>query len=506
MTTGPVTTIPRYPAMSMTTRLDPATTRQWFATALSSLAAVRSDVDALNVFPVPDSDTGTNAVLTLSAGARQAQHLPPDAGVGEFVAAVAEGALWGARGNSGIILAQCLQAMRRTFRGLSSAEPVHLIRAFDAVAGAARGALADPVEGTIITVAREVAAATLQLRPGASLHEVVSAAVTSGHRALECTTDQLDALKDSGRVDAGALVLVIILDALATTVGVEAPPQRDWFGARAAVPAPYAALDGFEVMYVVRASHREATTLRLHLTRVGTSVVVVEGGDERWHVHVHLDHPADSLTALEMSQVCVRRLDASARPVGLVAATTAPQLLEPLARAGAVAVLAPQESTFARAVIDTGADTALILPCSPAATAAAAGAATDPVVLADGISVSLAPTSNDLAVLEAVGVLGPAEEWELSAQLAAIGELVTASRVLAVTDCQSPDIDAQLRHTAREAASGAPVVLSVLVGSAVGAHRTAKRLAALVTEQVPDVETYIVAGGQPTPDLLISAQ
>lgn len=501
----PVSARPRYPAGRMTTRLDPATARRWFATALTSLAAARSQLDNLNVFPVPDSDTGTNAVLTLSAAAREAQRLPDDAGLGELVAALAEGALWGARGNSGIILAQSLQALRRTFSGLESAGPVEVIRALDAVSNAASGALAHPVEGTIITVAREVAAATLRLPPGVGLAQVVDTALTASYRALEATTDQLEPLRGSGRVDAGGLVLVILIEALAAALDRPAPAHPDWYAA-ATAPAACAGLEGFEVMYVVHATHREATVLRLRLSRVGSSVVVVEGGAGRWHVHVHLDHPAQALAELEMSQVCVRRLDAPPRPVGIVAATTAPQLLEPLARAGAVAVLDPDDRTLARAVIDTGSQAVLVLPCSPAVSAAAAGAAGDPVVAADGIRVHLAPTSNDLAVLEALGVLGPAEGWGADQQLAAVTELVSATRVLTVPDCQGPRGEADLLAAAGDAIHGAPAVLSVLVGAAVGAHRAARRLTALVSARVPDVETYVVAGGQPAPDLVISAQ
>ena len=159
----------------MNARLDGPTARRWVTLALTALASARPRIDALNVFPVADADTGTNVVLTLSAGARSAQDLPEDAPLGDLSRALADGALWGARGNSGVILAQALQALARTFEGLDSAGPSDLIRAFDAIAQGAHRALAAPVEGTIVTVARDVAGATLALSPHATLVDVVTA-------------------------------------------------------------------------------------------------------------------------------------------------------------------------------------------------------------------------------------------------------------------------------------------------------------------------------------------
>ncbi|MGM0384670.1 MAG: DAK2 domain-containing protein, partial [Actinomycetota bacterium] len=350
----------------MMTRLDAPTSRRWLSAALSALASARSRIDALNVFPVADSDTGTNVVLTLAAGARTAQQLDDAATLGELAHATADGALWGARGNSGVILAQALQALARTFEGLASAGPSDLIRAFDAIAQSADRALAAPVEGTIVTVARDVASATLALSPHASLTDVVATAVRASNESLGTTTDVLPVLRGTGMVDAGALAFTILLEALAAALGLEEPAHPDWLAAAPSVPGEYGPLEGFEVMYLVHASHRQATALRMHLSEIGNSVVVVQGAHELWHVHVHLDHPAQALSELPMSQVCVRRLDSPARRVGLVAVTTAPLLLEPLAQAGAVAVLGGNASTIARAVVDAASTDVMVLPCSPA--------------------------------------------------------------------------------------------------------------------------------------------
>lgn len=487
-------------------RLDAAAARRWFSLALGTLATARAQVDAMNVFPVRDADTGTNVVLTLAAGARAAQRLGEEATLGELSAAMAEGALWGARGNSGVIIAQALQALSRTFEGRDEAGPLELIRSFDAIAQAARSALANPVEGTIVTVAHEVAAAVLALGPRATLADVVDAALRAGYDALARTPDQLEELRGSGMVDAGALCYVMLLEALATAAGVPVPDHPDWLAGAAAAPSDQGPLEGYEVMYVVRASHRQATALRMHLTEVGNSVVVVQGRSDLWHVHVHLEHPARALSQLEMSQVCVRRLDAARRSVGLVAATTAPQLLEPLAAAGAVAVLDAEPRTLTRAIIDAGAPAVIVLPCSADAAAGAAAAAVDPVVRAEGVEVAVAPTTDDLAVLEAVSVLSAAGEWELPAQLAALRDAVAHSTTFHVPNADERALEAEVAALAARVAELRPAVVSVLVGAAVGAHRAASHLAALLRAAIPDVETFVIAGGQQAPTLVVSAQ
>lgn len=487
-------------------RLDAIAARRWFDLALSALASARPQLDALNVFPVPDADTGTNVVLTLSAGARATQALDDDVTLGELAAAMAEGALWGARGNSGVILAQSLQAVARTFEGRESAGAIDLIRAFDAVAQAARSALALPVEGTIVTVAREVAAAVLELSPRATVQDVVATALHAGYGAVGRTTEQLEQLRGTGMVDAGALCFAILLEALATTTGVPTTSHPEWLASARTAPTDHGPLEGYEVMYLVRASHRQATTLRMHLGQVGNSVVVVHGRSDLWHVHVHLDHPAQALSGLEMSQVCVRRLDAPKRRVGLVAATSAPQLLEPLAAAGAVAVLNAGAPTISRALVDTGAAETIVLPCSAHSAANAAAAKVDPVVVSDGITVTIAPTHHDLAVYEAVSVLAAAGDWDLADQLQAVRDVVASSTTYLIGSGDMGSLEAEVGALAARLVDLGPAVVSVLAGATVGARRAAAQLTSLVRAALPDVETFVLVGGQPEPALIISAQ
>ncbi len=483
----------------MTQYLDAATARAWFNSALAALSQAREGLDALNIFPVPDADTGSNVLRTLAAGARAAAELGEDATLGELARAVADGALWGARGNSGIIMAQSLQAMARTFDSLTRAGPVDMIRAFDAVANAASTAVSLPAEGTIISVAREMAAATLPLGRSATLDEVVATALAAAYTATEATTDQLAVLRGTGRVDSGAVALVILVETLADSLGLPITPHPEWLDVEALNEEE---MPGFEVMYLVRATHREATDLRLRLGKVGDSVVVVAGAGQLWHVHVHLDHPADALADQEMSQVCVRRLDAPRRTVAVVAETVAPELLEPLAEAGAVAVLRAGPRTLARAVVDGGSPDVVVLTSSAQAASHAQAAGQDESVLADGVRVTVAPTSDDLTVLDAMLTL-PDADADLATVLSAIDDVVAETSTFEILD---PQDDRELMDAAERACAGAPGVVSLLVGERVGAADGARRLAEMIAALAPEVETYVIPGGQTAPPLLVAAR
>ncbi|KAE8762407.1 DAK2 domain-containing protein, partial [Georgenia thermotolerans] len=139
--------------------LDAAAVRAWFEHALRSLLLVRRQVDRLNVFPVPDADTGTNLVLTLAGAAKAVGELDPAADLATLTRAAADGALLGARGNSGVIVGQCLQALAETFVGVDEASPALLAGALTAADEQARAAVVHAVEGTILSVARAAAGA-----------------------------------------------------------------------------------------------------------------------------------------------------------------------------------------------------------------------------------------------------------------------------------------------------------------------------------------------------------
>ncbi|MER7004060.1 DAK2 domain-containing protein, partial [Dactylosporangium sp. NPDC000555] len=278
--------------------VDAATVRRWCAAGLDALRRHRAEIDALNVYPVPDGDTGTNLALTMAAAAEAAD----GATAGEVLRAAARGALLGARGNSGIILAQLFKGLADALDGVAAADAGQLARALDEAARGAYRAVAAPVEGTVLSVGAAAARAALAAadgigaRPG-GVAAVARAAADGARVALARTPEQLPALAQAGVVDAGGRGLVVLLDALVRTLTGEAPPPGDAPGP-ATLPGPRpggtmareAGSDeyAYEVQYLLEASAAAVEALRGVLAGLGDSLVVI-GDEPTWHVHVHVN-------------------------------------------------------------------------------------------------------------------------------------------------------------------------------------------------------------------------
>jgi DAK2 domain fusion protein YloV len=302
---------------SPATVVDPRVLRGWATTGRDALEAAREEIDELNVYPVPDGDTGTNLHLTVEAAALTLSELPRGAGPDETLAVLARGALLGARGNSGVILSQVLRGLADAAAGADGAPlgPASWAAALTRGAEAAYAAVAEPVEGTMLTVLREAAAAaTARARGDGNLADVVRASATEAAAALARTPDQLEVLRLAGVVDAGGRGVCVLLDALVAVVTGVAPPASispprsagDATTAASAHERPAApgaeqhhvVRDGpaYEVMYLLDAPEKSIAGLRSSLAGLGDSLVVV-GGEPTWNVHVHVDDVGAAIEA-----------------------------------------------------------------------------------------------------------------------------------------------------------------------------------------------------------------
>ncbi|WP_273654212.1 DAK2 domain-containing protein [Cellulomonas fimi] len=372
--------------------LDADVLRAWAGGARTALALARPAVDAVNVFPVADADTGTNALLTVTGGTDAVAALPAGTDAPAVARAFAQGALLAARGNSGVILSQYLAGFAD---GLADGVPqdgaAAVVRALASAARAARAAVAEPSEGTVLTLADVVAARAASLGPGLAPGALLGSVLDDALGALDPISAEHPVLAREHVPDAGACALLVVLDALHRAVtGVPEPTTpAPWLP-----PVAHHAHGGhegsgaFEVMLVVRSAAGEDLTgaLQTRLSAVGDSVAVV-GGDGVWHVHVHTDHPDAAVDAAALGareQVVVRLVDAphgqsvdagdvqprDADPAarwGLVACTAAPGLAAWYAAAGAVVLVVPPDAPVtathvARAVADTGAADVALLP------------------------------------------------------------------------------------------------------------------------------------------------
>ena len=302
--------------------LDADAVRIWCGLALDALGRAREDIDAINVYPVADGDTGTNLYLTVESAAQavdaafDSHPFSPGAArpsLADVVRAMAHGALIGARGNSGTILAQLLRGMADVLAedggGTGGGDEADgLRRALRRAVDLAYLAVAHPVEGTVLTVA--VAAAEGAERATGDVGTVARAAYEGARAALQATPGQLDVLARAGVVDAGGYGLVTVLGGLAEALSGEAPAAPP---AAPAIPAPASAspltaetgagpvdcsADGpaFEVIYLLEAGDGAVAGLRERLDALGDSLVIV-GGDGLWNVHVHVDDAGAAVEA-----------------------------------------------------------------------------------------------------------------------------------------------------------------------------------------------------------------
>ncbi|MCX4905131.1 DAK2 domain-containing protein [Streptomyces sp. NBC_00878] len=417
-------------------RLDASAVRAWCGLALEALGRAREEIDAINVYPVADGDTGTNLYLTVESAAAAVEAVfaahatvsaEPDPGSGaraaerpalaEAVGAMAHGALIGARGNSGTILAQLLRGMAQVLAadsGNGHTDGPGLRLALRHAADAAREAVAHPVEGTVLTVAS--AAADAASGAEGDCGTVARAAYEGARAALAATPGQLAVLERAGVVDAGGRGLVAVLAALVETFTGEAPAatavpvlagharvraasdatepharvEVTEPSARADVDAdtadtavtewpgdpsdPGECADGtpaqeeggpaFEVIYLLEAEDAAVARLRDRLDALGDSLVVV-GGDGLWNVHVHVD---DAGAAVEAGVEAGRPYRIRITHFGLDDAHTAGAggrpVREPAQRA--VVAVVPGEG-LAGLYTEAGATTVLARPGEPPA-------------------------------------------------------------------------------------------------------------------------------------------
>ncbi len=284
-----------------------------------ALAAHKVAINRLNVYPVPDGDTGTNMALTLESVVAELDAAGAD--MASVCKAISHGSLMGARGNSGVILSQILRGITETVRDQPDVDGPVLAQALASASEAAYSAVMRPVEGTILTVVREASSgAGAAAEAGASLLGVLEAARAAGGEALARTPELLPVLAEAGVVDAGGTGLLLLIDAALSVVdgrAVPAPEEGDLEideAFRATLATAHATEAGaghgladlrYEVMYFLEAPDETIPAFKDVWAGIGDSIVVV-GGDGLWNCHIHTD---DIGGAVEAAMDCGRPRD-----------------------------------------------------------------------------------------------------------------------------------------------------------------------------------------------------
>jgi DAK2 domain fusion protein YloV len=538
--------------------------------ATDALAQAREEIDALNVYPVPDGDTGTNMFLTVSAARdamRQAGGEDPGADRAATLAACSRGALLGARGNSGVILSEMLGAICHRIAASRPEErnAVVMAEALRRASDASYAAVGTPVEGTMLTVARAAAdAAGVRAEdPAARARDVFTAAAAAAREALARTPEQLPVLRDAGVVDAGGRGVSVILDAAETVLTGRRPTPVTAPLGRHHIPVPQRPQpvegdlteDGpaYEVMYLLDAADDRLPALRKALAGLGDSLVVV-GGEGLWNVHVHVDDVGAAIEAgieagrphrvrvthfaEQVEQARQRGRERSGRRIVAVAA--GPGLARLFAEAGAVVVEgAPgrRASTgeLLEAITTCGAAEVVVLPNDHdsvrVAEIAARTAEED-----HGLRVAVIPTQAQVQGLAAVAVHEPGRtfdrdvlEMTATARHARHGAVTIASKqaITMAGPCEPGDVlgvvagdfvvvgqdllDVATGVLDRLLGGGGELV-TIVAGAAADGHpaydaaELAARSAAWVEAHHPAVDVVVYDGGQERYQLLVSVE
>ena len=523
--------------------MDGAAVRRWCRLAARALAQARSGIDALNVFPVPDADTGSNLHRTLVSAAEAVEALPPEADPAAVWQAAAHGAMLGACGNSGIIVSQLLRGLADVCGSASPCDGPAVAAAFGHAAALARAAVSRPVEGTVLTVAdaaaraagaRAAGARAAEARgadeaaPAASLHSVVLAAASAGRRALDGTTSQLRTLASAGVVDAGAAGLCVLLDAWCAAISGEIPPTWE---VPAASPAAGAAQRqsvtagsfGYEVTYLLAAPAPAVADLREQLDSLGDSLVIV-GGGELWSVHVHV---ADAGAAIEAAlragrprRLTVSYLGAAAAAGhGVLVICEGDGVADLIESAGAAVLRSGPAgelpvTVLSAAIRQTG-RRCVVIPDSGSAAAAAAAAEQ---LRDEGIEVMVMDVRSPVQALAAVAVHDP--DGEFGANAAAMNRAAARVRYGSVAGSGDGGVlgligDAQALSGTDQGAVAAAVAAAVVSAGTelvtlIEGPAARPGLAQLVAEQlrsaVPAAEIACYGGGPAAAHLLIGAE
>ncbi len=444
----------------MTARTDLELVRGLVAAALVSLETSRSRIDDLNVYPVPDGDTGTNLALTVRAVADAVASAEP-AERPALAQAVARAALMGARGNSGVILSQIVRGVVDVLASSTNGiDPALTARALRGASDAAYRAVRRPVEGTMLSVIRELAEEAERRAAGQEpLGELLVELVRHGDEAVARTPEQLDVLREAGVVDAGGAGLVELLRGLAGAVTGEALPASPAEEAPSGADAIHLEPSRYRycTVFVVEGETLDRDELEAQLERLGDSLVVV-GDESALKVHVHTDDPGVALSLgteagtidgveianmHEQQEQRERRLSLvpSARVksgvVAVVAGEGNRRLFETLAEpVGAIRVVAggqtanPSTAELVAALEALDAEEAILLPNNSNVRLAAEHAAEQSELLVEIVPTESIPAG--LAALVAYdGSRGAAEnaaDMAAAAAAVATGEVTRASR------------------------------------------------------------------------------
>jgi len=283
-------------------RIDAPALRQAFGIAESWLATNRDGINAINVYPVPDGDTGTNMLLTIRYAFKELPDNPSH--IGEMTAQVSRAALLGARGNSGVITSQMLRGFAESLASHEHIDCHTLVHALTGAAQTAYSAVSQPVEGTMLTVMREAAeAGEAAITAGSDDAAILRAVIDEGYASVQRTPTLLPRLAEAGVVDSGGAGVAVLLEGIALSLTGQQPPEQPRYAGGEQIVltdaveheghgycTEFIAIAGPDAPVIDRPS------MEASLISLGGESVLVVGDDRTVHVHVHMEDPGPAIS------------------------------------------------------------------------------------------------------------------------------------------------------------------------------------------------------------------
>ena len=533
-----------------------------FRSGCTLLESQVAEVNALNVFPVPDGDTGTNMLLTIKAALDEVGHRSYPA-ASAMAHVLAHGALMGARGNSGVIFSQILRGFARALDGKHTLTALDLALSFKEGAATAYKGVMKPVEGTILTVMREAAeAASRASSSGASIQEMLEATVAEAEASVQRTPSLLPVLAEAGVVDAGGQGLALILEGVLRCVKGETIALVESEVTVQHVHSPEGDYN-YDTQFVIQGANLDLEAIRPKIAEMGDSVLVV-GDAETIKVHVHSDHPGEvleyGLTQGQVSAVIIENMQAQyleykeslarraatpsaptpARPpvipiertsdiasVAVVSGDGLRQVFESLGVSAIVAggqTMNPSTQDLLKAIEDVATERVILLPNNSNIILSAQQAQA-----LSGKEVAVIPTKTapqGIAALLAFNYQAEMEDnvrlmTEASAQVQTV-EITRAVRSVAINGLSiaegqflallngnlltvAEDAHSVVRDLLKQIEIAEYEILTIYYGEDSSAEE-AGTLAASIGRDYPDLEIEVLSGGQPHYHYIISAE
>ena len=541
-------------------RSDPYTgreLREMFCVATRWLEKNASYINALNVFPVPDGDTGTNMLLTMrSTMAEAAQR--SDSTASDIAMAMAHGALMGARGNSGVILSQIIRGLAKGFEGHEFFGPIEMAVALEQASAAAYKGLSKPREGTMLTVIKDVAATARRSAAGeaADLVAMMVVLVEEARCSVARTPELLDVLRDAGVVDAGGQGIYVILQGILHYLQgeVEDIDVMNTEASATAQPAFKAARTmsqdeeayGYCTELLIKGQNLDQTSTRGWLEDKGQCVLVV-GDAETTKIHIHTPHPGrvieyalslgtlhdlkiENMDDQHQEFVQMRRAPTPEADIAVVAVAAGTGLEEVFRSLGTATVISggqtmnPSCADIVQAIELIPSDKVIMLPNNkniiPAAKQAADSCRKKVIVLPtssipQGISAMLAfnsETDLERNAAEMAKAFERVKTLEITRAVrhASLGHLkIKEGDFLGLVDGSirvvSDELDKAVADTLNAAGAGEAGIASLYYGDDVD-EAQAQALAARIKEQYPGLEIEVIAGGQPHYSYIIALE